>query len=505
MVWFPLRVSLRKELGESFVALGLVGAALPLFESLELWDNLIVCYRLLEKKVAAEQLIHRRLEATPDDPRLWCALGDLSLEDTHYMEAWERSGKRSARAARSLARNAVRTEQFAKGAEHWESALALNPLHPEGWFNLGWCYIKVKDYSGAMRALTRAAQMDPENGEAWNNLAAVHMHKENWREAFAALTEAVKQSRGSWHTWDNYAGVAVKVEEWQTAARAVGQVVALSQGQRLNLVVLAAVVSEVERLMNATVVAVAVNGEGEKDENEKNLLPSGDGGKGEVVVVDVGTEMNGVNESFDAMRVDDGSSAVASSPQQQQQQQEEEEEGKLLVSTKSATTITTPPILSSSSSTTTTTTQFLQNKAASEDRSATTFIKMVGNLMKQIAATAAGGNAFWAQYGRYYRAMGETDAAAECLLKRVRALQGGGWRENEIDFTAYAVACEELCRMYVQFGGLRELGQAKMLLRGALKQAGERYEQHATYAVLQAVLAEVEGKQLEMQQQRQEQ
>ena len=47
----PLRVSLRRELGEWLVARGVVGAALALFEALELWDSLIVCYRLLDKKI----------------------------------------------------------------------------------------------------------------------------------------------------------------------------------------------------------------------------------------------------------------------------------------------------------------------------------------------------------------------------------------------------------------------------------------------------------------------
>jgi hypothetical protein len=50
-VWLPLRVSLRKELGELLVGMGLVGAALTLFEQLELWDSLIACYQLLDKKV----------------------------------------------------------------------------------------------------------------------------------------------------------------------------------------------------------------------------------------------------------------------------------------------------------------------------------------------------------------------------------------------------------------------------------------------------------------------
>ena len=61
-VRFPLGPALRKELGEQLIAAGLVGAAMTLFEELELWDALILCYRLLQKNVQAEELVHRRLE-----------------------------------------------------------------------------------------------------------------------------------------------------------------------------------------------------------------------------------------------------------------------------------------------------------------------------------------------------------------------------------------------------------------------------------------------------------
>lgn len=54
--------ALHKELGEQLVAAGLVGAAMTLFEELELWDALILCYRLLQKNVQAEELVHRRLK-----------------------------------------------------------------------------------------------------------------------------------------------------------------------------------------------------------------------------------------------------------------------------------------------------------------------------------------------------------------------------------------------------------------------------------------------------------
>lgn len=50
-----------------------------------------------------------RAQVTPDDPRLWNTLGDLHMDDSHYREAWERSGHRNARSQRSLGRRCAWT------------------------------------------------------------------------------------------------------------------------------------------------------------------------------------------------------------------------------------------------------------------------------------------------------------------------------------------------------------------------------------------------------------
>ena len=61
-VLFPLRPALRKELGEQLLSTGLVGAAMGLFEEEELWDSLIICFRLLQKLPQAQQLVQARLQ-----------------------------------------------------------------------------------------------------------------------------------------------------------------------------------------------------------------------------------------------------------------------------------------------------------------------------------------------------------------------------------------------------------------------------------------------------------
>jgi tetratricopeptide (TPR) repeat protein len=142
-VQMPTIPALRKEYGELLISCGIVGEALDIFKDLELWDNLIYCYRLLGKVADATSLINARISVTPNDPRLWCSLGDVTNNDDHYKKALEVSNNKSARALRSLARSAYNRNDFHASKMLWESALALNSLFPDGWFAYGTVAWKV--------------------------------------------------------------------------------------------------------------------------------------------------------------------------------------------------------------------------------------------------------------------------------------------------------------------------------------------------------------------------
>ena len=60
-----------------------------------------------------------------------------------------------------------------QAAEHWTLALTVNSLHPEGWFALGYCYLKLDERQKSLQAFTRATQQQPDHGDAWNNIAAL--------------------------------------------------------------------------------------------------------------------------------------------------------------------------------------------------------------------------------------------------------------------------------------------------------------------------------------------
>ncbi|KAG2300320.1 hypothetical protein Bca4012_011899 [Brassica carinata] len=250
-VHLPTIPALRKEYGELLVSCGLVGEAITIFESLELWDNLINCYCLLGKKSAAVDLINAQLSERPNDPRLWCSLGDVTIDDSCYEKALEVSNDKSVRAKRALARSAYNRGDFEKSKVLWEAAMALNSLYPDGWFALGAAALKARDVQKALDAFTFAVQLDPDNGEAWNNIACLHMIKKKSKESFIAFKEALKFKRDSWQMWENFSHVAMDVGNIDQAFEALQKILSMSKNKRVDVVLLDRIMTELENRNSA--------------------------------------------------------------------------------------------------------------------------------------------------------------------------------------------------------------------------------------------------------------
>ncbi|VFQ79607.1 unnamed protein product [Cuscuta campestris] len=242
----PTLPALRKEFGDLLVSCGLVGEAVKIYEDLELWDNLIYCYKLMEKKAAAVELIKARLSDRPSDPRLWCSLGDVTNDDACYEKAQEVSGNKSARALRSLARSAYNRGDYERSKALWESAMRMNSMYPDGWFALGAAALKAKDVDKALDGFTRAVQLDPENGEAWNNIACLHMVKKRNKESFIAFKEALKFKRDSWQMWENLSHVAADIGNISQAMEAVQKVLDMTNKKRIDIELLEKVMKDLE-------------------------------------------------------------------------------------------------------------------------------------------------------------------------------------------------------------------------------------------------------------------
>ncbi|KAL2267943.1 hypothetical protein VTJ83DRAFT_5220 [Remersonia thermophila] len=221
----PPRWHLESELAYAWAGVGSLVSALEIFKRLRLWAEVALCFaanaarededgrgssgEAKAKAVVRWRLFHRtgsssataaaedktyedadlddlkeadyrgpeREPAPPNAPRLWCILGDLEDDASHYERAWEISGHRYARAQKSLGEHYLQRKDLARARDAYRKAVAVNRLSAEMWNRLGDISLRLGDFSEAADAFGRAiASADNaaggEDARTWSNLGS---------------------------------------------------------------------------------------------------------------------------------------------------------------------------------------------------------------------------------------------------------------------------------------------------------------------------------------------
>ncbi|KAF8592276.1 tetratricopeptide repeat domain 27 [Ramaria rubella] len=278
----PSKWHLERELAMRFLTLGIVKSALQIFERLEMWEEVVKCWQVMERpqkgiaivydllegrKEEAEQVLARgktsRRRDSAREAKLWCLLGDLEPEHarTHYERAWEVSNETSGRAMRSLGGYYYARNEFVEAIPCLRRAAAINPMLSRTWFIMGCALVRLERWEEAREAFARCVVIDDEDGESWSNLASVYLRMgtagqtlrnaseddldestappslsssttnaipfANKMLAFQALKQGIKFSYENWRMWVNYMVVSVDVGELAEATRATSRIVEL--------------------------------------------------------------------------------------------------------------------------------------------------------------------------------------------------------------------------------------------------------------------------------------
>ncbi|CUS14040.1 unnamed protein product [Tuber aestivum] len=264
----PTRWELEAELASRWISVGGIRTALEIYERLEMWAEVALCWAATEKgdkarAVIRDQLFHplksgdesgggrKEIDpAPPNAPRLWCILGDIDQDPDHYERAWEVSRGRYARAKRSLGRHYFTQREYQKSAEMYIESLKQNPLNGPSWFALGCCWLELENWEGAIESFSRTVSLDDTDAEAWSNLATALLRRKtelpaqsewrnsdldqdpedekadrengiegqvvvdkenNKRSALQALKRATSLKNDSWRLWENLLLISASV------------------------------------------------------------------------------------------------------------------------------------------------------------------------------------------------------------------------------------------------------------------------------------------------------
>ncbi|CAJ0764136.1 17498_t:CDS:2, partial [Entrophospora sp. SA101] len=226
-ILIPSKWEMERELAIQYLSLGVVRSALQIFERLEMWEDVINCYIILEKEEKSKSIIQQRLLVTPNSPKLYCLLGDIEKNPKHWEHAWEVSGNRYARAMRSLGSYWYKQKNFMKSIECYEKALKINPLFENSWFIKGCAAMHMENWELAIEAFTRTISVNPENSESWNNLATIFLKQNRKFEAFNSFQQGLKLNYDNWKIWTNYMYTCVDIGEFNETIRAMERIVEL--------------------------------------------------------------------------------------------------------------------------------------------------------------------------------------------------------------------------------------------------------------------------------------
>ena len=498
-VWFPPIHALKRELGEQLISVGMVGAALKLFEEIEHWDAYVSCLELLGKKQQAADVVKKRLGDDPSNAKLWCALGDATGDETCYHKAWEVSEERNARSQRSLARLCASRGDYATADIHWTRALTLNPLFPDAWFNCGYCRMKCGEgrEDDALAAFVRCAQIDPENGQAWNNVAALSMHKRRFQAARAALQEAVKHYRSSWHTWENLAIASAKTGRFVASARALMKVIELTDGARVHIPTISTLLDmceegrklgpekcewmrdaeKWEREENAKQDAtlLSLNDDDDDDDDDWNDAACGD------AAADIASFFSDISINDDN---DDGEKSIYTNKFTVRDEEIDEQSGAPRIVLKIEEIL-----------------ELILAKAASGNSSSSSSAGNNGTAPRAMHDTAA----IWHLVSRHAENCGDFVSSIDAKLKVLRALDASGWRKDSLAYDAYVSAAINWAKS-MRMQQMREkipvnsaattkkaFASARLLLRGAVKIGeNEGFDERVTFLTLKQTLFEIE-------------
>ncbi|KAL6719794.1 hypothetical protein ACLMJK_001715 [Lecanora helva] len=197
---FPPRWKLEAELADRWVSLGGLRTALEIYERLQMWAEVALCWAGNDREDKAREILRTQLynsrnpatdrtlsdgekwinvddytiERDPlpgDAPRLFCILGDIENSVIAYERAWEVSDHRYARAQRSLGKLYLAINDLAKADESYTKSLKANPQNHATWFALGCVRLQTEDWTGAVNAFGRAVEIEDSDAESWSNLA----------------------------------------------------------------------------------------------------------------------------------------------------------------------------------------------------------------------------------------------------------------------------------------------------------------------------------------------
>jgi tetratricopeptide (TPR) repeat protein len=206
---FPFIWNMKKHYAQMYMNFGAVLTAFDIFEELKMWEECIQCLYVAgktEKALSFAQDILKKKE----DPGVYCVLGELQLKEEYFFKALNVSKNKYTRAYRCLGKFYFSVKNDLESSlKYYDLALAINPLFPGIWFTVGCIHLRMKNWTKAVSAFSKALALDDTNAETWANLALAFHETGKLKESLKCLDEGLKRQRSNWKICENLMYISI--------------------------------------------------------------------------------------------------------------------------------------------------------------------------------------------------------------------------------------------------------------------------------------------------------
>lgn len=220
-------------LADTMLSLGMIKGALELYLQLHQWEQVIVCYTLLDLRHKAAEIIRQEIEKNNYENKekltvkLWCLLGDAEQNVEHYETAWKLSEEKSSRVQRHWGIYYFAKQNYTEAIPHLKLSVDLNNIQENVWIRLGFATLQVENWTLAATAYRRYCALEQKNFEAWNNLAKAYIKLGDKPRAWRSLQDAVKCNYEKWEVWDNLMVVSIDLRYFSEVIRCYNRILDL--------------------------------------------------------------------------------------------------------------------------------------------------------------------------------------------------------------------------------------------------------------------------------------
>jgi tetratricopeptide (TPR) repeat protein len=212
---YPSQFELKKDLAIRYLQCQVFQSACQYFRELEMWDEVIACYQLMNKPSKAEIIVREQLKLQGETPQMLTSLADLTTNEELYERAWSLSNHRYPRPKRTLGKICYDRQDYQSAIAHLTAALSVQPLIHTAWYLRGICCMRAEEWNEGIVSFVRCIQLDEEVPEAWTNLGAIYMKQNNFKKAYSSLIEAIKHKNDDYRILENLLSTTLALQKWK--------------------------------------------------------------------------------------------------------------------------------------------------------------------------------------------------------------------------------------------------------------------------------------------------